>query len=255
MNKVKIGKYLKQLRENNSLSRTEAANQLGTIYKSVLDWEKGVMPSNESLLELAKLYKVTVDDILECGKQITIEELYKKYPDFQPLYLRSREESVVFYSNYDERQFEIWSKFKELIMLFRQRILSRSEDLELRFLFNNISGFSDYYYKNHNDDHKDKYLCFIKVLNDAKAFHKTAPEYYFEVRKSILIKQLRDPFPEYGVPDFQPLKDKMFKSLENWEKDFYLALMQNSDAIINLPYTPSLLKDYEETENTGDDAL
>ena len=75
MNKVKIGKYLKQLRENNSLSRTEAANQLGTIYKSVLDWEKGVMPSNESLLELAKLYKVTVDDILECGKLLFLSEV------------------------------------------------------------------------------------------------------------------------------------------------------------------------------------
>lgn len=246
MNKVKIGKYIKELRERKGLTRTQVADKLGTTYKSILDWEKGVMPTNESLLDLANLYNVTVDDILECGTQITKEELYQKYPDYQPNHHRSFKEDKEFYVNYKERQFVVRERFKELVMLFRKRLLSRSEDLELRFLFDNAYEFTNYFYDTYDSD-KDRYLCFIEVLNDAKVRCKTASEYYYEVRKSIkAIKKPLYQYPEFGIPSLCIIGDKTFKSLENWEKDFYLALFQNSDVVMDPSYHSSLLRDYEE---------
>lgn len=249
MNKVKIGKYLQSLREKAGLTRTEAANQLGTIYKSILDWESGVMPADESLLDLAKLYKVTVDDILECGQQITNEELYEKYPVFKPLdYNVKLDKKVDYYTPYQSTLIIVNERLKELILLFRKKILSRNEDFELRFLFNNMCGFSSFYYEKYENEHKDKYLCFIEVLNDCKSTCKTAPEYYFEVKKYIDVvdKGYHCPYPEYGNPEKDPLKDQQFKSLENWQKDFYLALIQNDDVIFDPACTPSHLKDYEQ---------
>lgn len=249
MNKSKIGKYLEKLRKDNKLTRSEAASAIGTIYKSILDWEKGVMPSNESLLALSRLYNVTVDDILECGQQMTSEEFYEKYSLFKPYdYSKKSDNKKDYYTPYQAKLIVVNTRLKELIMLFRKRVLSRSEDLELRFFFTNMCAFSDYYYEEFDDENKDDYLCFIEVLNYAKDVSKTNQEYYYEVRKYIDIKNhgYHNPFPEYGNPDKDELKDQQFKTLEDWEKDFYLALIQNSDSILNPFITPSFLKDYEQ---------
>lgn len=249
MNKKEIGKYLEELRNIVGLNRSEAANEIGTTYKSILDWEKGVMPSNDSLVELARLYHVTVDDILECGKQITNEELYDKYPVFKPFdYKEKLDKKKDYYTPYQNQLLQINNRFKELILLFRKRMLSRSEDSELRFLFTNMCSFSDYYYDYYNDEHKDKYLCFVKLLNKAKRESKSSHEYYYEVKKYIEINKygFNKPFPEYGNPDIDPLKDEQFKSLENWEKDFYLAIFQNSDMIFDASHDVFHLKDFEE---------
>ena len=247
MNKKEIGKYLEKLRKAKGLNRTEAARAVGTIYKSVLDWESGVMPSSESLIDLARLYSVTVDDILECGKQITSEELYEKYPIFKPLDYTKKPDLKKDYYTYQTQLIVINNRLKELILAFRKRVLSRSEDFELRFLFSNMCSFSEYYYDHYDNENKDEYLCFIKVLNRAKHDSKSSQEYYFEVRKYIDNKfQYINPFPEYANANIDNIKDKQFKALENWEKDFFLAAIQNSD-VINDP-SDSLwhLKDYEQ---------
>lgn len=249
MNKNKIGKYLEKLRIAAGLNRSEAASAIGTIYKSILDWESGVMPSNESLVALARLYKVTVDDILECGQQMTIEEFYEKYSLFKPFDYNDKFDNKKDYCTpYQARLITVNTRLKELIMLFKRRVLSRSEDFELRFIFTNMCAFSDFYYEEFDDENKDSYLCFIEVLNYAKDISKTNQEYYYEVRKFIDIKNhgYHNPFPEYANPDKDVLKDQQFKTLEDWEKDFYLALIQNSDVIVDASKTPFYLKEYEE---------
>lgn len=251
MNKKEIGKYLEKLRKAKGLNRTQAANRIGTIYKSILDWESGVMPSIDSLTALASLYDATVDDILECGKQITSEELNEKYPIFKPFdYNTKTDKKRDYYTPYQTQLIVVNNRLKELIMLFRKRALSRSEDAELRFLFTKMCNFSGYYYDCFDDNEsKDKYLCFIEVLNEAKNDSKTAQEYYFEVRKYINVVNDgygKQPYPEYAEPDKDSLKDQQFKSLENWEKDFYLAVFQNNDIIFDASAYPSWLKDYEQ---------
>ncbi len=248
MNKKEIGKYLEKLRHQKGVGRTEAASSIGTTYKSILDWENGVMPSNESLLNLAKYYGVTVDDILECGKLITYEELYDKFPDFKPIESRIKEGLPEKYEPYQQRLLNINIRLKELIHLFKKRTLSRSEDFELRFLFEKMCVFSDYYYEEHDDSKKEKYLCFIEILNEAKEKTKTSPEYFYEVNRYIEIANwgYHNPFPEYAEIEKDPIKDEQFKSLEDWQKDFYLAAIQNSD-VINDPYNAQyFLKDYED---------
>lgn len=249
MNKIKIGKYLEKLRIAAGLNRSEAASAIGTIYKSILDWEKGVMPSNESLMALARLYNVTVDDILECGQQLTIEEFYEKYSLFKPFDFNNKiDKNKDYYTPYQSKLITVNTRLKELIMLFKKRVLSRSEDLELRFFFTNMCAFSDYYYEEFDDENKDSYLCFIEVLNYAKDISKTNQEYYYEVRKYIDIKNhgFHNPFPEYANPEKDELKDQQFKTLEDWEKDFYLALVQNNDMILDASKTPFFLEEYEQ---------
>ena len=136
MNKQSISKYLYQLRRDSGLNRTEAANSIGTTYKSILDWESGVMPNIESLVKLAKLYKVKVDDILECGHKITEEELYEKYPIFNPYdYSKPFDRKKDYYTPHQIKLLQINNRLKELILKYRNGLLTRSEDHELRFLF------------------------------------------------------------------------------------------------------------------------
>ena len=123
MIKKEIGKYLKKLREERGLNKTEAATCLGTIYKSIYDWESGIMPSSESLLKIAKFYNVTVDDILECGHKITKEELYDKYPALKPIEYKGEpiDYKKDYYTPYQTQLIIIRKRLKELILLFRKR--------------------------------------------------------------------------------------------------------------------------------------
>lgn len=250
MNKQNISKYLKQLRIESGLNRSEAASSIGTIYKSILDWESGVMPSNESLLKLAMLYKVKVDDILECGHKITEEELYNRYTIFKPYdYTVPFEKKKDIYTPFQEGLLIINKRLKELIFKYRKGLLTRSEDYELRFLFEKMCVFSDYYLEQKpQNKNKDRYLCFLEILNEAKSNTKTSNAYYFEVKKCIDIDEkyrVVYPYPQYGEPDADTYKDQQFKNLEPWEKDFYLALFQNSDIIIDPSDSVSTLEDYE----------
>lgn len=236
MNKKEIGKYLKLLRENKRLTRSEAAFLLRTTYKSILDWENGVMPSNESLLSLADLFEVSVDDILECGKKISSEDLYKKYPDFNPDYLQAKADYKGINLNYKERLLNAHERFKELVIVYKKRVLTRSEDIELRFLFEKLCDFSEYYLHKNKIENKDKYLCFINALNISKSNNKSAVAYYYEVRRYIDFKNFfKYPYPEYGLPSKDIFKDKLFKNLENWEKDVCLASIQINDAYLEVP--------------------
>lgn len=250
MNKQSISKYLYQLRRDSGLNRTEAANSIGTTYKSILDWESGVMPNIDSLVKLAKLYKVKVDDILECGHKITEEELYDKYPIFNPYdYSKPLDRKKDYYTPHQIKLIQINNRLKELILKYRNGLLTRSEDHELRFLFEKMCVFSDFYIEEKpKNKEKNKYLCFLEILNEAKKSTHTSPSYFYEVKKNIDVSNgyaFVKPFPEYGDPKTDKYKDEQFKSLEPWEKDFQLALFQNSDVIFDPSDNVHALEDYE----------
>jgi len=249
MNKKEIGKYLKTLRIDRGYSRTDVAKVIGTTYKSILDWEGGVFPSDSRiLLDLADLYEVTVDDLLECGKQITQEELVEKHPLFKPFTFGEKYNTDKdYYTPYQSKVLKTNNRLKELILLFRKRVLTRSEDYELRFLFDNMCTFTNYY-RERFDTKKDSYICFLNLLKTVIKNTKTSNDYYFEVRKNITINKhpLSNPFPRYGVSQDDSIKDEQFKSLENWEKDSYLALIQNNDLILDPSNSVDRLNEYKE---------
>lgn len=69
MNQQKIGAFMRELRLDKGLTQEQLAERLGVSNRSVSRWENGNnLPDLSLLLELAKLYGVGVDEILD-GKR------------------------------------------------------------------------------------------------------------------------------------------------------------------------------------------
>ena len=62
---MNIGKQLKTLREKNNLTQEQLADKLFVSRSNVSKWERNIsLPDAETLLELSKIFNVSVDDIL-----------------------------------------------------------------------------------------------------------------------------------------------------------------------------------------------
>ncbi len=65
MDKEKIGAFLCSLRKNNNMTQEDIATKLFTSRENVSKWERGInMPTPDTLLELSKIYSVSVNEIL-----------------------------------------------------------------------------------------------------------------------------------------------------------------------------------------------
>ena len=68
MDNIAIGNYLIKLREKAGYTQTEVGNLIGVSNKTISKWECGDgLPNYDSLLALASLYHVSVDEILRAG--------------------------------------------------------------------------------------------------------------------------------------------------------------------------------------------
>ena len=66
MDNVKTGKYIREQRIKNSLTQKELAERLDVEPQTVSKWERGMgVPDTSLLVPLAKIFNVTVEDILE----------------------------------------------------------------------------------------------------------------------------------------------------------------------------------------------
>lgn len=62
---MNIGKHLKTLRKKNNLTQEQLADKLFVSRSNVSKWERNIsLPDAETLLELSKIFNVSVDDIL-----------------------------------------------------------------------------------------------------------------------------------------------------------------------------------------------
>lgn len=66
MNHHIISKYLQLLRKANNMTQEALANELNISRQAVSNWETGnTLPDLDALLQLSKLYGVTINDLLE----------------------------------------------------------------------------------------------------------------------------------------------------------------------------------------------
>lgn len=88
MDQEKIGRFLKQLRQENGLTQEQLAEQLGINARTVSRWETArTMPDFALLVELGRRYGVTMDELLngerrESGTRNGEEETMKKVMDY-----------------------------------------------------------------------------------------------------------------------------------------------------------------------------
>jgi transcriptional regulator with XRE-family HTH domain len=60
-----IGERIAALRKNGSMTQTELAERLRVTHQAVSKWERGMsMPDVQNLVDLSRLFRVTVDDLL-----------------------------------------------------------------------------------------------------------------------------------------------------------------------------------------------
>lgn len=66
MDQEKIGKFIKELRIDNSLTQDELAKKLGVTYQAVSKWENGKsIPDIAILKTISELFNVNIDELLE----------------------------------------------------------------------------------------------------------------------------------------------------------------------------------------------
>lgn len=65
MDTQKIGKFLKELRKENSMTQEQLGERIGVTNKTVSRWETGnYMPPIESLKLLSDIYRISINEIL-----------------------------------------------------------------------------------------------------------------------------------------------------------------------------------------------
>ena len=78
MDQEKIGKFIKELRIDNSLTQDELAKKLGVTYQAVSKWENGKsIPDIAILKTISELFNVNIDELLE-GSVKNKKKLNKK---------------------------------------------------------------------------------------------------------------------------------------------------------------------------------
>lgn len=71
MDQEKIGKFIKEIRQNNNLTQKELATKLGVTYQAVSKWENGKnIPDIGILKAISKEFNVDIDEILDGEKKI-----------------------------------------------------------------------------------------------------------------------------------------------------------------------------------------
>ena len=78
MNVQKIGVFLAELRKEKGWTQEQLGQQIGVTNKTVSRWENGnYMPPIEILLEISKIYGVSINEILS-GQRLTDAEYIEK---------------------------------------------------------------------------------------------------------------------------------------------------------------------------------
>ncbi len=85
---MSIGKNIKQLREQKGLLQKEVAAKLGVGYTNYNKIETGIRePSVKELQKLSKLYRLTVDQIINLDSDVPKEVNIKNEPAVEQLHL------------------------------------------------------------------------------------------------------------------------------------------------------------------------
>ena len=72
---IEIANRLLEYRKKSGLSQEELAEKLDISRQSVSKWERAeASPDTDNLIELAKIYGVTMDDLLNVDKPIKFKE-------------------------------------------------------------------------------------------------------------------------------------------------------------------------------------
>ena len=120
---VLIGDRMKEMREKNNFTQSALAKKLDLSRSAINAWEMGIsIPSAQYLMELSKLFKVSVDYLLELNE--------KEYIDISSL---NRSEKSIMYSllSYFEEN-KTTPKISDIDEKLMEEIYNKSKELGIR---------------------------------------------------------------------------------------------------------------------------
>ncbi|MBQ7774435.1 MAG: helix-turn-helix transcriptional regulator [Lachnospiraceae bacterium] len=93
MDQEKIGKFIAKCRKENGYTQTSLAEQLGITDRAISKWENGKsMPDASIMLELCKLLKINVNELLT-GEHIIMDN-YKDIAEKNLVEVKKQEEKA-----------------------------------------------------------------------------------------------------------------------------------------------------------------
>ena len=73
---IEIANRLRQMRNKNNLSQEELAAKMGVSRQAVSKWERAeASPDTENLILLAKLYGISIDELLNTDSGVGTQEV------------------------------------------------------------------------------------------------------------------------------------------------------------------------------------
>lgn len=262
MNKIKMGKFLKELREQKKLSQEKLAKEFALSFlevstNAISSWEKGKsIPDIDKLNFLAEFYEVTVDDILE-GERYQNIDFNQIYHIHQNEYFTHKDFAVkaskndpttnpIYYSVTEEGE-RVRKRFKQHILNYINDDISRSDIKELVFLLKN-------YYILDQDFNVPTYFGLLRQLKDKKM---SVDEKWWEAQRHIYpIDYIKLTFGSISDEGFvSPTVQRRMNYSENWEKDMLLAMIQVQDPIFDDPNraTSKYIERYEKAHGKSFD--
>lgn len=261
MNKIKMGKFLKQLRNDKGMTMNDLISELnkeylGVTIKTVADWESGkTIPEIEKLQLFSNLFSVSLDEILNGERVYTKENFLKQYPLFTREFDKMIDTDYKLWFNLRTKYIkQINKRFKALICKYYEYGLTKNEDIELGFLFKGKCSLSSYFDKQIERKFSDEYFDFISALKTVKSDKSITnkSEFYWEVQKYYDVKCLPCSSVSFSaITDEEFVNNEFVQMLieqsESWELDMLLAGLQNFDPASDFVNTHSYhLKRYKE---------
>ena len=192
IDKKRVGKYLKSLRlekkrerDGKSFSQDDLSNEMNISINAIAEWESGAsLPSYEKLEQLSKIFKKSIDELLDGESRINVD-YNNKYFTSNPYWYMNPKYKDNSYQIRNEQINLITKTFKKLLMTRVKRLLTANEEDEFKFLFNNFYNLSDYAKELSDINSNDDYLKFKHTLDDtlSKMKSKSSNEKYWEIQK------------------------------------------------------------------------
>ena len=258
MNKEKIGRFLKSLREENKYSQEELCDVLAEKYgviltsKAISGWENGKsIPDVDKLRCLSNMYKVSIDEILDGERRLDV--------DFMEEYFIAKEnwginldKSANPYAMRQEQIIKIVNRFNELEIIRANRLFTHNEEVEFKFLFEHFYSLSEYY-KEYTDLEIDSdYLKLKSAINNCifKLHSSSKSDIVWEFKKLIIptreISLSFNEFSDWSIQKNEYIINR-FKKADFWEKDIILNQFQKHNFVKfdETQYGSRHLKEYE----------
>ena len=230
MNRKDLGNFIYKLREEAGMDRKELAALLGVSTAAICQYENNGSIKTEKLYQLAEIFGVTLDEILEAKlAELSIEEkLEEKYSlDQFDLHQLIEESDPKHLTEYFRRIKVIKDRFYPLMIktLFKKRYTEK-EEKELTYLF-------QYFEDVHNTEQYLRTAIIAQKNHDESSIQWELEKayvfdraYYWDDENAIdLIDYIMWNIVELWDEDYYECFQAMIESMSKIERDVYFSAM------------------------------